>query len=276
VTPELGELLTTLRDSYLPSGSKGTRFKSQRALDQLWTSNPPVDVLLFEALDENAPPEYRSHFANRIRNFGKILDSARKDSLSATIREALASPHYQIDAKSTLANALIAFHDSDDNLRSVAHLIPTAPDDQTSASLLVALTLSKSQSGLQSLQTFTTRHSSAPDTRPLSLRVTLPPLVRVPDPAINDSLGKIITHTGNPKLLEFTFRQLFIRPPGPDTLPIVTLALNRSHELSPESDPLFKALASRGLDRWSRDQDLSPDLNSSLQELKSTLTPESP
>jgi len=272
-SPEAVPLLFSLRESYLSSGSKATRFKSQRALDQLWSANPPLDLILFESLDPSAPPEYRSHFANRIRKIGKISAPEEKALLSSKIRLALSSPHYSTASKSLLAAPLIAFHDAPGNLRTVSSLIPESPDDLTSATLLSALSLSKSPLAREALENFTAAHANDPDSHRYALRAALPPLVRDPAFAIAPSFEKIFTLTSNPEFLRFSIGQLFFRPPSAETLPLVSLALQRSAQFPSSDADQIKSLISGGLARWTSQQNsLSPENVHSINKIKTDIS----
>ena len=60
-------------------------------LRELWGDAPPVDLLLFEATDPEAPPKYRDYFARSLRNVGKMSPSEARSELAARMREAMAA-----------------------------------------------------------------------------------------------------------------------------------------------------------------------------------------
>ena len=251
-TPDPKHLLSTLLESYLPSGSKGTRFKTQRALDQLWAVSPPLDLIIFEALDATAPIEYRIHFANRLSKIGKKISPEERNLLSSKMNQALTSSQHSIGSKAVLAGPLLALQDNPENLGAVADLISDSPDDLTSATLISALTLSKSLIGRVMVEDFIEARAGDPDSHANALRIALPPLIREPGQSLVPSLEKIITHTADAEFLRFTIGQFLSRSPHADFLPLISLALDQAERFSPSEADKLEGLVSAGLSNWSR------------------------
>ncbi len=254
-SPDTKQLLSTLLKSYLPYGPKGTRFKTQRALDQLWVDAPPLDLIILEALDTNAPMEYRIHFANRLSKIGKKFSREERELLSLKLNQVLTSGQHSIASKAVLTGPLLALHDSSENLRAVADLISDSPDDLTSAALISALTLSKSPISHEVVADFITARAGDPDSHAVALRIALPPLIRESGPSLVPSLEKIIIHTGDAEFLRFTTGQLLSQPPSAEFLSLISLALDQAGQFTPEEADKIRGLVSGGLIRWSQQSD---------------------
>jgi hypothetical protein len=267
----MDRLLNTLREHSDSSGSQATRFKTHRALEKLWSGNPPPNLLLFESLDPEAPPAYRRYLANRLAKLGKEAPPEEKETLSQAFRRALASDHCPPADKALLVTPLLSFQDDPANLRAVAALLLAAQNDSTTAAILAALALSKSSLARDTLQSFLTRHAGAPDDHPQALQVALAPLARDFRVDIEPAVGQLIQNTSSPDLLAFTAGQLLTRPPTPNRVALLESALERSDQLFRGGSSDLRRTLANGLARWSSRPNLATETQSTIQSLESRL-----
>ncbi|MGI9241238.1 MAG: hypothetical protein ACR2RV_10580 [Verrucomicrobiales bacterium] len=251
MSPELGILLGKLRKTYEAGGSKPNRIRLHRQLSNLWGEAPPVDVLLHESTDPSAPSSYRSHFARRLRNLGKVASPESREQLAGEMRATLAS---RPAGASSLAQALIAFNDDATNIDAVRQLLdPDSPAGDTSdAGLIAALTLSHSAESLSALWDHTLAISEDPDRHSRSLIAALPPLAREPDLDVEPVLRRVLGTSSDFPLYATAIQSCFARPPGEGSLAAIRLATQGRTQFDGEQQQRLGQLLRTGLLRWQR------------------------
>ena len=248
VSPELRALFTRLRSTFEGRGSRPNRFRLQRQLSELWGDRPPVAVLLSEASDPEAPPEYRAHFAARLRNLGKTTSPEERAALAEAMRECLAR---QPEGNTALARALLAFDEQPASIRVVSAPLASSPPDDTTAGLLGALALSGSTESRRVRLEHTRAMSSDPDRFPLALQTSLPPLALRPELDIEPVLQRVLTRASHFPLIEAAVQSCFFRPPGSASLAPLRVAVDRRAELDTRERERLTHRLRAGLLGWS-------------------------
>jgi hypothetical protein len=257
--------LDRLRETFAPGGSKPKRFLLMKELREQWGDSPPVDLLLFEATDPDAPSKYRDYFARTLRNFGKMSPAARAE-LAGKMREAMATspagaPH--------LAHALIAFDDSTASLRTVEARLRTSGDDHSTAGFLAALTMSHATEARTIVLDEARELTDDPDAYPLTLSIALPPLAREPDLQIEQDLERVLSKTTNRDLFLTVIGCCFVRPPEEPAIQAVGTALKRVESFGAEEQERLSQVIRSGLLRWQRQVSgtSSPKINHLLHKI---------
>ena len=269
ISPELRGLLTRLRGTFEGRGSKPNRFRLQRQLSELWGDHPPVDVLLFEASDPEAPSKYRAHFAARLRNLGKTAPPEQREELAHAMRESLAR---QPQGNFQLAQALLAFDQQPANVRAVSAPLESPLPDDTTAGLLAALALSGSTESRHIRLEHTRSISSDPDRFPLALQASLPPLALRPELEVGPILHHVLSNTSHFPLYETAVESCFYRPPGSATLAALQVAVARRTEFDVDEQERLTQRIRAGLLRHSRQVATSqPSIHEGIETLLSQL-----
>jgi len=258
--------LDRLRESFAPGGSKPNRFLLMKELREQWGNSPPVDLLLFEATDPDAPLKYRDYLARTLRNFGKMSPAEARAELAGKMREAMTTspagaPH--------LAHALIAFDDSPASLRTVEARLRTTGDDVTTAGFLAALTMSHATEARTIVLDETRGLTDDPDTYPLSLSIALPPLAREGDLQIEPDLERVLSKTTHQDLFLTVIGCCFVRPPEEPAIQAVGAALERVESFGAEEQERLSQAIRSGLLRWQAQfpGPSSPKINQLLHKL---------
>lgn len=264
--PATRDLLDGLRESFGPRGSKPNRFRFMRRLDELWGDSPPIAVLLQESIDPAASDGYRAHFAGRLRNLGKSASPGDRRALAAAMREMLSGTPIEIET-GLLAQSLIGIDDSPESIGAVDARISGDRGDEETAGLLAGLVLSRSPASRAAVWRHTRTFANAPDSHPLSLGLTLPPLAREPGIPIEPILLDIVKATGRYELFATAVESVFVRSPTGAGVATAEAAIRRSGAFGEERAAQIQAFVRRGLTEWTRHPEAGPEITQPIDSL---------
>ena len=201
--------LLELRRAYESPSTRARRVRLQGKLDRKWGSEPhlvPVEMLLSQVEDRQAPGEYRVFVAKLLRNAAKRSpDGKRRERIASGLRRAVSSKAGEITVRARLALVLI---DTDPSPRSVDVIAPLLEegadsDAQTAAS---ALARSACPEAREALWQFVRRHATDPGIRPLTLGAALLPLCYEESLPVEPLLARLLRNTDDEVLLSMVLQ----------------------------------------------------------------------
>lgn len=232
------DILEELKATYAKKRTSPTRIRIQSSLSEIPSEALPIEQLLEEIADLNAPTPYKLFLARTLRNGAKAEPKpSSRQKIVARLLSTIEVPNTPENLIAGLALALIDIDDSVSTIQRLSALLDRITDDNHTAATLNAIARSNSPDAKAALLKFVQSEADSQTPRTLALSEALIPLSYEQDSPIEETLLKIVSTTQDTRLFEASLHALKNRNPSETKTQAITIAQTRATSFPKEIQP---------------------------------------